>query len=200
MTAAEFIGTGILESYCLGFTGSSENVMVEKMALAHPVVQQEIDMIRHSLADLQQQNTLQPSRKVKTNVMHTIYARQAEAHKKFVPLMHQPIDFTRYYEAAEANLLTLPGEEYENLFVKELPSTPEIINFAVWAKKGHEEEIHRDRKEYLAVLSGTCDMFMDGNRRSYSQGEVIAIDAGISHYAVITSPEPMFALVQRQLL
>jgi mannose-6-phosphate isomerase-like protein (cupin superfamily) len=200
MTAAEFIGTGILESYCLGFTSTPENEMVEQMARENASVQAEIDKIRDSLADVLLKNTLQPSPKVKTNVMHTIYASQAERHKEFVPLMHRPVEFTRYYQAAEANLLITPTDDFENLFVKELPSTPEVINFAVWAKKGHEEEIHNDRNEYLAVLSGSCDMFMDGKKRSFSQGEVIAIDAGISHYAVITSVEPMFALVQRQLL
>ena len=200
MTAAEFISTGILESYCLGFTSTQENEVVEKMAREHPLVQAEIDKIRDSLTDLLLQKALQPSRKVKTNVMHTIYARQAEEHKEFVPLMHSPVDFSRYYQAAAANLLTTPTEDFENLYVKELPSTPEVINFAVWAKKGHEEEIHTDRNEYLAVLSGSCDMFMDGHKRSYSPGEVITIDVGIPHYAVITSAEPMFALVQRQIL
>ncbi len=200
MTATEFIGTGILESYCLGFTSSSESEMVENMAGEYPQVQAEIQKIRDSFAQLLITNTLQPSPRVKTNVMHTIYSRQAEEHKEFVPLMHRRVDFARYYEAAEANSLITPTEDFENLFVKELPSTPEVINFAVWAKKGHEEEIHTDRNEYLAVLSGSCDMFMAGNKRSFSQGEVIAIDAGISHYAVITSIKPMFALVQRQIL
>jgi quercetin dioxygenase-like cupin family protein len=132
--------------------------------------------------------------------MFTIYSQQAEAHNKFVPLMHKPVEFNRFYQAVEANLLDQPAEDFENLYVKELPSTNEVINFAVWAKKGHEEETHTDRNEYLAVLSGSCDMFMDGQRRSYTQGDIIAIKAGISHYALITSATPMFALVQRQLL
>ncbi len=200
MTAPELIASGILESYCLGFTNTSENAMVEKMAGDYPPVQQEIDKIRDSLSRFLLKNTLQPSHAVKTNVMHTIYSQQAEAHKEFVPLMHKPVEFNRFYQAVEANFLDKPSEDFENLYVKELPSTNEVINFAVWAKKGHEEETHSDRNEYLAVLEGSCEMYMDGKKRSYSQGEVITIEAGIPHYAVITSAEPMFALVQRQLL
>lgn len=200
MTAPELIASGILESYCLGFTSISENAMVEKMAGDYPLVQQEIEKIRDSFSRFLLKNTLQPSHSVKTNVMHTIYSQQAEAHKEFVPLMHRTVDFSRFYQAVEANLLDQPLEDFENLYVKELPSTNEVINFAVWAKKGHEEETHTDRNEYLAVLSGSCEMFLGGEKRSYSEGEIIAIEAGVPHYAVITSPEPMFALVQRQLL
>ncbi len=200
MTAPEFIASGILESYCLGFTSPPENELVEKMAGKFPLVQQEIDKIRQSFSVFLLENTLQPSHAVKTNVMHTIYSQQAEAHNEFVPLMHKPVEFNRYYQAVEANFLQHPAEDFENLFVKELPSTNEVINFAVWAKKGHEEECHHDRNEYLAVLSGSCAMFMDGHQRSYAEGEIITIPAGVSHYAVITSASPMFALVQRQLL
>ena len=132
--------------------------------------------------------------------MNTIYTQQAVLHKEWVPLMHEAINFGRYFEAVAANRLTTPAEDFENLFVQELPSTREIINFAVWAKKGHEEEMHDDRNEFLAVLDGSCDMYMNGIKTSYQRGEIITIKTGIPHYAVITSQKPMFALVQRQLV
>jgi quercetin dioxygenase-like cupin family protein len=43
-------------------------------------------------------------------------------------------------------------------------------------------------------------MFMNGEKKSFSKGEIIDIPVNIPHYAVITSAKPMFALVQRQLL
>ena len=93
-----------------------------------------------------------------------------------------------------------PADDFDNLHVVGLPSTNEIINFAVWAKQGHEEEMHDDRNEYLAILDGSCDMYMNGVKTSYKKGDIITIKTGISHYAVITSAQPMFALVQRQLI
>lgn len=200
MTAEELISSGILESFCLGFTSREEDASIQKMAAVFPVVQQEIDKIRDSLSTFLLRNKMEPSASVKTKVMHTVYAQQVEEHPEFVPLMNQPSDFARYYKAAGANHLNGIDEPFENLYVKELPSTNEIMNFAVWAKRGHEEETHYDRNEFIAILEGSCDMFINGRRRSYGKGEIISIEAGFSHYAVITSERPMFALVQRQLI
>jgi len=114
--------------------------------------------------------------------------------------MNQPAAFARYVDSARANNLKAPGIFYDNIFVQELPSTREVLNFAVWAKKGHEEEAHDDRNEYLAILEGSCDMVMEGKVTPYKKGSIITIKAGVPHHAVITSKEPMFALVQRQLI
>ena len=200
MTAADLISSGILDSYCLGFTSREEDASIEEMAARFPHVQEEIEKIRASLYAFVLQRNIQPSAAVKTTVMHAIYAQQAEKNPGFVPLMHKPADFTRYYQSAIANNLKEADEPFDNLYVKALPSTNEVINFAVWVKNGHEEESHSDRNEYIAILEGSCDMFMDGRKSSYIEGEIISIAAGVSHYAVISSEKPMFALVQRQLL
>ncbi|RYE22904.1 MAG: cupin domain-containing protein [Sphingobacteriales bacterium] len=200
MTAAEFIQSGLIETYCLGFTSAEENTVVEQMAAAHPEVKQEIERVRNSFGEFIKKRKMQPSASVKTAIMNTIYSQQVAIKNEWVPLMNETVDFSRFYKAAQANMLQAPTEDFENLFVKELPSTIEILNFAVWAKKGHEEEMHDDRNEYIAILDGGCDMYMEGKIISYSKGQVIAIPTGIPHHAVITSQQPMFALVQRQLI
>ena len=200
MTAAAFIQSGIIETYCLGFTSAEENILVEKMAAMYPLVQQEVERVRASFHTILQTRNMQPSSSVKTAVMHTIYSQQAVLKKEWVPLMNQPAAFARYVDSARANNLKAPGIFYDNIFVQELPSTREVLNFAVWAKQGHREETHDDRNEYLAILEGSCDMYMNGVVTSYAKGEIISIQPHIAHSAVVTSAEPMFALVQRQLI
>lgn len=200
MNAAEFIQSGIIETYCLGFTGNEENILVEKMAVDYPEVREEIERVRASFNQFLQKRKIQPSSSVKTAVMNTIYSQQASLKKEWVPLMHEATDFTRYHQSATANQLKYPEEPFENIYVQELPSTREVINFAVWAKSGHEEEAHYDRNEYIAILDGSCDMYMEGKITAYKKGEIIPIMAGIPHHAIITSAQPMFALVQRQLI
>ncbi len=200
MNAAEFIRSGIIETYCLGFTSIEENAKVEQMAAAHPEVQQEIEKVRASFNHFLQKRKMQPSPSVKTAVMRTIYTQQAVLKKEWVPLMNEPTVFKRYYDSARANKLTEPLHPYDNLFVQYLPSTREVINFAVWAKQGHEPEMHEDCNEFIAILEGSCNMYMEGKITAYAKGEIIAIPPHLSHYAVITSAQPMFALVQRQLI
>jgi quercetin dioxygenase-like cupin family protein len=200
MNAQEFIASGLIESYCLGFTSERENELTEKMASKYSLVQREIERVRKSMNEVLKPAEIKPAPSVKTAVMHKIYSQQAISNPGYVPLMHEATHFERYYSTAKANNLTEPQEPFENLFVQDLPSTIEIINFAVWAKKGHEEESHNDRKEFIAILEGSCDLFMNGIRTSFSKGQIINIPVDVPHYAVITSAKPMFALVQRQLL
>lgn len=65
MTAHELISSGMLESYCLGFTGKEENTLVEKMAGQFPEVQAELDRIRESLSAFLLNNNVPPSRGLK---------------------------------------------------------------------------------------------------------------------------------------
>jgi quercetin dioxygenase-like cupin family protein len=87
---------------------------------------------------------------------------------------------------------------FENRFISELSSTNKVINFIVTAKKGHEQEVHEDFIEYLYIIEGTCTMNFDGIEIAYSPGDIISILLNIKHTAVVTSEQPMLALVQQQ--
>lgn len=200
MNATEFIQSGIIETYCLGFTSNEENILVEKMAAEHKEVKNEIERVRTSFKEFLVRRKIQPSPSVKKSVMKNIYSQQATANKEWVPLMNEEVDFKRFYEAVEANKLVAPVDFYDNLFVQQLPCTNEVINFAVWAKAGHEKEVHFDYNEFIAILEGSCNMLMEGKIIAYQKGEVITIPPGIPHQAIVTSEQPMFALVQRQLI
>ena len=171
-----FIASGIIETFCLGFSSEEENELVESMAAAHPEVQEEINQVRTSLDSILKSSEIKPAGSVKTAVMNSIYSQQAALQPIFIPLLNTIADFTTVEASAIANQLQGPTEDFENLYMQELPSTREIINFAVWIKKGHEEEMHTDRNEYIAVLEGSCEMIMNNKRIAYSKGDIISID------------------------
>ncbi len=200
MNVKDFIASGIIETFCLGFSSAEENELVERMAGAHPEVQQEINEVRSSLEKILKSSEIKPASSIKTAVMNSIYSQQAAVQPVFVPLMNTLPNFETIQASVIANKLQWPTEDFENMHVQELPSTLEIINFAVWVKKGHDEEMHTDRIEYIAVLDGSCEMVMENKRTAYSKGDIISIPINVPHYAVITSAKPMFALVQRQLI
>lgn len=200
MNVKDFIASGIIETFCLGFSSAEENQLVERMAAAHPEVKQEINQVRTSLASILKSSEIKPAGSVKTAVMNSIYSQQAALEPVYVPLMNKLSHFENIEASVIANQLLWPTEDFENLYMQELPSTREIINFAVWIKKGHEEEMHTDRNEYIAVLEGSCEMVMENKRTMYTKGDIISIPINVPHYAVITSKKPMFALVQRQLI
>lgn len=197
---AAFINSGIIETYCLGFTGDKENREVQLMASLYPQVQQQIDSVKLMFSDKIFANQIKPSPDVKISLMKSIYVQHSLINKKFLPLLNNIKNIDDLHECVIANNLRNSNLPVDNIMTQELPSTNEITNFAAWVKKEQTEEIHPHINEYIAVMEGSCDMYFGNVKKSYSKGEVIFIPPHILHSAVITSAQPMFALVQRQMI
>ena len=59
---------------------------------------------------------------------------------------------------------------------------------SVWPKLD-QEELHSGLIEFIAVLEGSCDMYMMDKKISYTKGDIISIAPGILHAAFITSQQ-----------
>ncbi len=198
MNVKSIIESGILTNYCLGFCSEEEKSLVEAYASNHPSIKMELDKIRFGLESYVLSNEIIPSSSVKLKVMYAIYKKMAMENKLFVPLIDQPEDTIEISGWLTAFKLPDPADDFENLYISELPSTELVTNFIVHAKTGHDTEIHEEFIEYLYVIKGSCNMNFEGVERSYKAGELIHILPGINHTAKVTSAGPMIALVQRQ--
>lgn len=198
MDIAAFIISGIIEKYCSGNCTTEEAAMVEKMAVRYPEVKREVETIRQLLENYLLINQVKPSSSVKSVVMKSVYQNHAADNPAFPPLINKDMHPRQLDAWVKTVSITAPSEEYENLHIIGLPSTNEVTNFFVFAKLGHEEEMHSGFIEYLYVAEGACSMYFKDIRKDYRKGDIIAIEPEIPHRAVVTSAQPMFALVQRQ--
>jgi len=199
MNVDAYIASGILENYCLGFCTEEENTTIELYAITYPAIRKEIEKIRSSPEDYFKANEMMPDPSVKIKLMRAIYRQIAAGDATYPPLIDKeqgPADIAAWLSGME-----IPEAEtsFENLSVINLPSTIEFINFFAYAKIGQDEEVHEDLIEYLYVVRGSCIMDLNGEKVPYGKGEMISIMPKIRHLAVITSEEPMIALVQRQV-
>jgi len=193
-----YIDSGIIEVYCLGFTTPEEASEVEEMAALYPQVAAEIERIRTTFNDFIGRQEITPSVKVKQGVMRTIYKQQSQTKHEYVPLLDELKDSHLLFDTVKANQLAATSSTDEDLTILELPSTKEVINLAVWAKTGVGEENHEAFDEYVAIMKGSCNMYLNEEKISFSEGAIIHIPRQVTHRAVVTSEEPMFAIVQRQ--
>lgn len=198
MNVDKYISSGVLENYCLGLCDAAENAMIEKYALTYPAVKNEIEKIRNSLEDYFQSNQVKPSSAVKTNIMLSVYRQAVLEDKAFAPLIGKQTDVSVLASWLADKRIDEPAENFDNLFITELPSTEHVINFIVQAKAGHETEMHEDFIEYLYIVRGSCIMNFEGEERAYKAGDIIQVDPHINHTAIVTSEQPMIAFVQRQ--
>jgi quercetin dioxygenase-like cupin family protein len=200
MDISAYIASGILESYCLGQVTEQQRAEVEQYADEFPEIRTELKQIGDSLEFYSRQNSKAPDASVKIKLLLKIYEQESGAGKKYPPLIKEKTvaaDFTNW-------LLDIAIEEpaagFDNLAIFALPSTETVTNFIVWAKQGHEEEMHTEYNEFIVILKGHCDMYFNGVKKHYNTGDIIVIPPGIPHMAFVTSGEPMLAVVQRQVL
>lgn len=194
------IKSGILTKYCLGLCTHEENISIETLSETHPAVKEEIETTRLYFERKLLEEAIIPAASVKTNVMRSVYKQQAATNQSFPPLIENNSSVPLLSNwISKKNIKQPTGVEFDNLFITELPSTEYVINFFVAAKQGHEPEVHDRFTEYLYVIEGSCTMDFDGEKKSYSMGELITIKPNIVHTAVVHSEMPMLALVQRQL-
>jgi len=193
-----YISSGILENYCLGFCTAAENAAVEKYAETYPAIRTEIDKIRSAMEEFILANEIKPSPAVKIGVMLSIYSQMTKTDTSFAPLINEQIDPATLKAWVAAKDITPPAEDFDNLYMIDLPSTEQVTNFIVYAKTGHETEIHDNFIEYLYLIKGSCVMDFEGEQKAYGEGEIIYIEPNINHSATVTSSQPMIALVQRQ--
>ncbi len=200
MDIKAYISSGILEQYCLGLIPDAERVEVEQYAAAHPAVKHEIDSIGASLEMYARANHIPPAVAVKTRLLLTAYEEESGTGKKYPPFITKNSTAQDFMQWVDGKNIPSPGDSFDNLYFYDMPSTDAVTNFMVWAKQGHEEEEHNEFREFVVILEGHCDMYMNGEKKHYTKGEIIRIPPLVPHYAVITSEEPMIAIVQRQLI
>ena len=152
MNIEAVIKSGILTNYCLGFCTADEILKIEKLSASHPLIKNEIETIRAHFEEQLLVNTIKPSSSVKISVMRSVYKQQAMLKQEFAPLIDETISKAELEKWVVHNNIKLPAEDFENLFLIEMPSTDYIINFIVAAKRGHEKEIHQ---HYIACFNGS---------------------------------------------
>lgn len=110
MNTSEYISSGILESYALGFCSQDEAAEVERMCLLHPEVKAELEEIQLSLNSYAASHTVVPKASVKSKIFAEIDALEQDEIKGSVRKNEtgaQIIPMWKYLAAASIVLLAL---------------------------------------------------------------------------------------------
>ncbi len=200
MDTKTYILSGVLEQYCMGMLSYEERLSVENYVAAYPDIEDEIDRIADAIESYTIANSVMPKASLKARVLLAAYQTASGAGKEYPPLILDNSVTDEFRQWLKGVTIPSPAEPFNNLSFYHLPSTDAVTNFMVWAREGHDEEEHNDFNEFVVILEGHCDMYMNGEKKHYEKGEIIRIPPFVPHHAVITSEQPMVAIVQRQLI
>jgi mannose-6-phosphate isomerase-like protein (cupin superfamily) len=198
MTITEFIESGILEQYVMGFASNSEVLEVERMAGKHTAVKLEIDSIAAALEDLASSTAIAPNPVIKPLLMATIdYTErlkngEAPAQPPLLSPSSKPEDYIEWL-----NRTDMVSTGKEDLFAKIIGYTPEVISAIVWIKNYAPHEVHDNEYERFLIVEGTCDIIVADKVNHLVPGDYFAIPLHKTHMVKVTSLIPCKVILQR---
>ncbi len=94
-----------------------------------------------------------------------------------------------------------PPDSFDDVFLHTLEVSPQRKLFIVWVKEYIDEEVHYDLVESFLILEGSCECrVLDANGDTrvvrMSAGDFLEIPVGKPHNIIITSLQPVKAILQ----
>ena len=194
----EYIGTGILELYVMGITSASECIEVEKLALEHIEIREQIDAIQLSIEVYANEYKLQPNAVIKPFLMATIdYTERMKNGEPPAapPMLSETASITDYNQWL--NRPDMVSTDEEDVFAKIIGYTPEAITAIVWLKDYAPHEVHDNEYERFLIVEGTCDIIVEDEINQLVAGDYFAIPLHKKHMVKVTSSITCKVILQR---
>jgi mannose-6-phosphate isomerase-like protein (cupin superfamily) len=195
----DYIGSGILEMYVLGDISAEELLQVEQMALLHPEVAEEIEIIATSLQTYASQNSVEPDPIVKPFLLATIdYSERMKNGEEmsFPPMLTKKSAIADYAEWLNRKDIVVP-EKLADVHAKIIGYTPKMTTAIVWIKEMAPQEMHDDEIENFLIVEGTCDIIIEDEVHQLKAGDMLSIPLYKNHWVKVTSSIPCKVILQR---
>ena len=194
----DYIDSGILELYASGMASAEECDEVERLALQHAEIKEEIENIQASVQAYANAYKLQPNPVVKPFLMATI--DYTERLKNGEPPVAPPILSESAAVSDYSQWLNRPdmvSTDQDSVFAKIIGYTPEAITAIVWLKDYAPHEVHDNEYERFLIVEGTCDIIVEDEVNQLVAGDYFAIPLHKKHLVRVTSSIPCKVILQR---
>jgi mannose-6-phosphate isomerase-like protein (cupin superfamily) len=195
----DYIESGILEMYVLGDVCAEELHDVEQMALLHPEVAAEIEIIKSSLENYARLNAVEPDPIVKPFLLATIdYSERIKNGEEmsFPPMLTEKSVIADYAPWLNREDIVMP-EKLQDIHAKIIGFTKEMTTAIVWIKEMAPQEMHDDEIEKFLIVEGTCDIIIEDEVHQLKAGDMLSIPLYKDHLVKVTSSIPCKVILQR---
>jgi mannose-6-phosphate isomerase-like protein (cupin superfamily) len=195
----DYIASGILEMYVLGDISPQEKEEVERMALLHTEVAEEIEAIDLSLQQYARLNAVVPDPIVKPFLMATIDYSERIMNGEQVsapPLLTENSVIADYSSWLQREDMAAPVQ-LNDVHAKIIGYTKEMITAIVWIKEMAPQEMHDNEIEKFLIVEGTCDIIIEDELHQLKAGDMLSIPLYKNHLVKVTSSIPCKVILQR---
>lgn len=199
MSTKEFIESGILESYILGFASVAEIQKVEDMIAVDSDVRQELHEISIAFEKFALANAIEPDPIIKPFLMATIDYSDRIKNGEVVmspPALNEASTADDFKLWLSREDMVLP-DEASDVFAKIIGNTPEAITAIVWLRSMAPQEAHDNEFERFLIVEGSCEITIEEKVHQLNAGDYLQIPLHKNHHVQVTSKNPCKIILQR---
>lgn len=195
MNVQEYLASGILQDYCLGFLSNEEMQEIESHAKLHPEIQDEISANKRALENYANQLAQQPSDSVKAKLFQSIdvLIEEQNASLNNLPLLNKNSDYKNWLKIVAPLIVTHQEKEFS---FQVLRDDETVLQMLVWTKVDYPDEVHDHLKESFIILQGECECYVGENTYKLGPGGYLDIPL-FQHHDIKVVKGPVLAIVQR---
>ena len=194
-----YIESGILESYVLGFLNEQECLELQAFAKENDLIKEELNKIGESLELYAQNSSIKPDATIKAFLLATIdfteRLKQGEI-PGTPPLLNESSSAEDYKTWTNLSSFTVPVD-FDGLFAKIINADQAVTTAVVWIKEMAPQEIHKHEYEKFLILEGTCTIDIEGQKNDLCTGDYLSIPLCKNHFVKVTSNVPCKVILQR---
>lgn len=196
----EFLHSGILELYVLGYTSEEEDSQVRAMAVLHPELEHELLAIEIALekyavaTGVIPDPVIRPLLLSKIDLFERLMAGEVLGD---VPLLSPFSKIDDYQQWIDRPDMVPDEQDFDGVFAKIIGHTREVLTALVWIRDMAPDEAHNQELERFLIIEGTCDIHVEGDVFSLREGDYFQIPLNKNHLVWVTSDIPCKAVLQR---
>lgn len=169
----------------------------------HSATADEIDQTEEALIRFADDHAIQSPSHLKNAVLEKLKKLKKQKINKQVfdlndlPRLTENSNLYAWQELAEG---IQPPEDY-TVYLHPIEQSNKRELFVAWAKEPIPEEVHHDLLESFLILQGTCECHITAEDGSFRKvrlgpGEMISLKKGETHDIIITSEQPVVAILE----
>lgn len=199
MDIKSYVNSGIIQLYILGYATEEECREFESMLVTHPEIAAEFERQQAALAELAEDNKVEPHPNLKPLVLATFdyLARLENGEELVIPPVLNPHSVIEDFKVWIDREDMVAPDDFDEVHAKIIAATPEMTCAMVWIKNMAPEEIHTDEYERFLILEGTCTIMVGTKEHKLVPGDFFEIPLFEDHKVIVTSEEPCVVILQR---
>lgn len=190
------LASGVVESYCLGQLRGVELKKFVHALASNPDLESKVRSVQLSMSGKSNISETELSQDSKKSLFEKIRAMdEPRAMPNLDAELINPNSCHLHWKGLTDNL-DFPNTK-DPIHLIPIRLEEKIHQFLAWVKDGVEHEVHTDMIESFLLLEGICECQVGTETHSLTAGSFLEIPLHTSHSIKVTTPDGIFAILQR---